>query len=92
MMGRKHRIFDAIDVLTLDDLVPAEHFYRHVERCLDLAFVRHLVADCYASGGRPSIDPVVIFKLCAESGRGFLPSRTTSCAHPWIIARRLRSA
>jgi hypothetical protein len=63
MMGNKARRFDPIDGLTLADLVPADHFYRHLERSLDLSFVRDLVADCYATGGRPSIDPVVFFKL-----------------------------
>jgi transposase len=43
--------------------VPKNHFYRHLHRLLDLSFVRDLAADCYASGGRPSIDPVVFFKL-----------------------------
>src|SRR5947209_9990590 len=63
MMGCKLRIFDPIDALTLENLVPAEHFYRHLERTLDLAFVRDLVRGCYAAGGRPSVDPVVFFKL-----------------------------
>jgi transposase len=63
MMGSKARSFDPIDGLTLADLVPADHFYRHLERALDLSFVHGLVADCYAAGGRPSIDPVVFFKL-----------------------------
>jgi len=44
-------------------LVPADHFYRHLERTLDLSFVRDLVRPFYAAGGRPSIDPVVFFKL-----------------------------
>ena len=57
MMGSKARSFDPIDGLTLADLVPADHFYRHLERALDLSFVRGLVADCYAAGGRPSIGP-----------------------------------
>ena len=30
---------------------------------LDLSFVRELVKDCYASSGRPSVDPVVFFRL-----------------------------
>lgn len=51
------------DQVTLNDLVPADNFYRHVERTLDLSFVRNLVRDRYAAGGRPSIDPVVFFKL-----------------------------
>lgn len=63
MMGTKPRIFNPIDALTLDHLVPADTFYRHLERSLDLSFVRELVADCYAAGGRPSIDPVIFFKL-----------------------------
>ena len=49
--------------MTLEDLVPPAHFYRHVERTLDLGFVRALVRDAYAESGRPSIDPVVFFKL-----------------------------
>src|SRR5260221_12865970 len=50
--------------LILDNsLVPQDHFYRHVGRTLDLSFVREFVHKTYAGGGRPSIDPVVFFKL-----------------------------
>lgn len=34
-----------------------------MERSLDLSLVRGLVAEHYAASGRPSIDPVVFFKL-----------------------------
>jgi transposase len=50
-------------LVSLDALVPQRHFYRHLERTLDLSFVRDLVRDTYAEHGRPSIDPVVFFKL-----------------------------
>lgn len=63
MMGTKERRFAPLANPSLDDLVPAEHFYRHLERTLDLTFVRDLVRDRYAAGGRPSVDPVVFFKL-----------------------------
>jgi transposase len=63
MMGTKVRCFGPLDNVCLEDLVPQEHFYRHVERTLDLSFVRDLVKSCYASIGRPSVDPVVVFKL-----------------------------
>jgi transposase len=63
MMGIKARIFQPIVHVSLEDLVPADHFYRHVERTLDLSFVRDLVRDRYSAFGRPSIDPVVFFKL-----------------------------
>jgi transposase len=64
MMGRKERAFAPLTDVSLDDQVPADHFYRHVERVLDLTFVRDVVREYYvASLGRPSIDPVVFFKL-----------------------------
>ncbi len=63
MLGIKARIFAPIVNVSLEDLVPAGHFYRHVEHKLDLSFVRDLVQSCYAAGGRPSVDPVVFFKL-----------------------------
>jgi transposase len=47
----------------LEDLIPHDSFYRHVAAQLDLSFVRDLVRDKYAAFGRPSIDPVVFFKL-----------------------------
>ena len=63
MMGIKERCFQPVERVTLEDLVPADHFYRHLDRTFDLSFVRHLVQEYYATGGRPSIDPVVFFKL-----------------------------
>ena len=63
MMGQKARFFAALPPVTLEDLVPPDHFYRHLERSLDLGFVRDLVGATYAESGRPSIDPVVFFKL-----------------------------
>jgi transposase len=63
MMGTKDRAFATLPPVTLEDLVPADHVSRHLERTLDLSFVRDLVRDRYALSGRPSIDPVVFFKL-----------------------------
>ena len=64
MMGMKTRSFTPVPAVSLDELVPADHFYRHLEQVLDLTFVRNLVRECYVAGmGRPSIDPVVFFRL-----------------------------
>lgn len=63
MMGHKDRAFAPLVTVSLEALVPQDHFYRHLDRTLDLSFVRELVQDTYAAGGRPSIDPVVFFKL-----------------------------
>jgi transposase len=63
MMGTKARLFAPLPPVSLEELVPPDHFYRHLERTLDLGFVRDLVREAYADLGRPSIDPVVFFKL-----------------------------
>ena len=62
MIGTKVCLFRPLVNVSLENLVPNDHFYRHVERSLDLSFVRNLVKDCYAPIGRPSVDPVVFFK------------------------------
>src|SRR3954447_18433799 len=59
----KTRSLDRPVAASLEDLVPADHFYRHLDATLDLTFVRDWVAGCYAERGRPSIDPVVFFRL-----------------------------
>jgi transposase len=64
MMGTKARLLTPVMVRSLDELVPADHFYRHLDRVLNLAFVRDLDHGCYvADKGRPSVDPVVFFRL-----------------------------
>src|SRR5215207_9398577 len=64
MMGTKLRSFSPLPHdLSLEDLVPQEHLYRRLQATLDLSFVRDLVGPLYANGGRPSVDPVVFFKL-----------------------------
>ena len=64
MLGpAKRRVADDVVTVSLDDLVPAEHFYRHLDACFDLSFIRDWVADAYPRIGRPSVDPVVVFKL-----------------------------
>ena len=63
VMGTKVGAFAPLPPVSLEDLVPAVHVYRHLERSLDLAFVRGLVGGADAGLGRPSIDPVAFCKL-----------------------------
>ena len=58
MMGKKERRFAPLINVSVEELVPQDHFYRHLERTLDLSFVRECVQQTYAGGGRRSIDPV----------------------------------
>src|SRR6266566_3745340 len=63
MMGTKARNVAPLRYISLEDLVPQDHLYRHLDQTLDLSFVREFVQATYARGGRPSIDPMVFFKL-----------------------------
>jgi len=64
MLGpAKPRHLDKPIAVSLEDLVPRDNFYQHPEANLDLGFVWDLVRHAYADIGRPSIDPVVFFKL-----------------------------
>ncbi len=63
MMGTKARNVAPLINISLEDLVPQDHLYRHLDQTLDLSFVRKFVQETYARGGRPSIDPMVFFKL-----------------------------
>jgi len=64
MLGpSKTRDLDRPVLIAIESYIPKDHFYRHLHRILDLSFVRELAADCYAGGGRPSIDPAVFFRL-----------------------------
>lgn len=63
MMGLKERAFAPLVAVSLEELVPQDHFYRHLQKVLDLSFVYDLVRKYYSLAGRPSIDPMVFFKL-----------------------------
>ena len=57
-------------MVTIEDLVPENHFLRKLEKALDLSFVYEETAHLYSwKYGRPPIDPVVLVKYLLE---GFL--------------------
>ena len=54
MMGTKIRSFSPLPPdVSLEELVPEDHFYRRLEARLDFSFVRELVRPPYADDGRP---------------------------------------
>ncbi len=53
----------AIHMVTIEDLMPQQHFLRKLEAALDLSFVYEETAQLYSRKlGRPPIDPVIIVK------------------------------
>ena len=54
---------DCMIMNTLEELVPQEHLVRKLDNCIDFSFIEEIVKDLYSEIGRPSISPVVLFKL-----------------------------
>lgn len=57
-IGKFNMIFD-----TLEDLVPEDHIIRTYDTAIDWAFIYPLVEHLYSKEGKPSIDPIVLFKM-----------------------------
>ena len=54
----------AIEMLCTDMLVPQDHLLRKIDKAVDFSYIYGIVEGCYSEdNGRPSIDPVVLFKL-----------------------------
>ena len=50
-------------MVTIEDLVPQDHFLRKLDAALDLSFVYEETAHLYSQRyGRPPIDPVILVK------------------------------
>ncbi len=92
MLGHKDPAFRQHSAISVEALVPQDNFYRQVDQCIDLSFVRDLAAEFYSSLGRPSIDPVVFFRLQLiaffegiRSERQLTETVNLNMAHRWFI-------
>ena len=54
---------EQLEILTIEQLVPANHLVRKLDAAIDFSFIYPLVENLYSRFGRPSIDPVVLFKM-----------------------------
>ena len=70
-------------MVTIEDLVPENHFLRKLEAVLDLTFVYEETAQLYSRKyGRPPIDPVIIVKYLLVGFLYGIPSeRQRTAAH-----------
>jgi transposase/transcription elongation factor Elf1 len=83
---------DQIEMIALDQLVPANHLVRKIEAAIDFSFIYPLVEDMYSEVGRPSIDPVVLVKMTfiqylfgIRSMRKTIEEIETNMAYRWFL-------
>jgi len=81
----------------LEQLVPADHRLRKLNRVLDLSFVHDAVRDRYCQdNGRPSVDPEVVLRLFMlqaiegiRSVRELMNEVQVNLAYRWFIGYRM---
>ena len=53
-----------VEIICIEDLVPQSHLLRKIERAVDFKKIYDFVEELYCTdNGRPSIDPVILFKM-----------------------------
>ena len=62
MMGRQSRQ-TAMIFVDIESLIPETHLLRKIERMVSFNFIYDLLAPYYPATGRPSVDPVSMFKM-----------------------------
>ena len=80
MLSKKENIQNELILQTMEDLVPEDSLYRKIDKYIDFSFIYDEVKDLYCeNNGRPSIDPVVLFKLVFIEALDGLKSMRKTC-------------
>jgi len=80
MLNKKENIQNELILYTMEQLVPEDSLYRKIDKYIDFSFIYDEVKDLYcADNGRPSIDPVVLFKLVFIETLDGLKSMRKTC-------------
>ena len=63
MLNREQKERSQSEITCIDDLVPKNHLLRKIDEAVDFTKIYDIVGKLYsANQGRPSTDPVVLFK------------------------------
>lgn len=86
-----------LEMVTLEQLVPADHLLRKVDAAIDFGFIREMTEDLYCpDNGRPPIAPEQLFKALfvgylfgIRSERHLMREIEVNVAYRWFIGLRL---
>lgn len=87
----------ALEMVTLEELVPQDHLLRLIDRYIQFDFIREQTAHLYsADNGRPALDPVRLFKMLfigylfgIRSERQLVREIQVNVAYRWFLGMRL---
>jgi len=83
----------ALEMVTLESLVPEDHLLRQIDAFIQFEFIRDKVRHLYCvDNGRPAVDPVVLFKLLfigylygIRSERQLVKEVQVNVAYRWFL-------
>ena len=90
----------ALEIVTLESLVPPDHLLRKIEAVIDFSFIHDLVAGLYCpDNGHPPLDPTLMFKALflgylfgVRSERQLVREIEVNVAYRWFLRLRLTDA
>ena len=64
MLQKEKKERNQLEFVSIEELVPEDHLLRKIDAAVDFNKIYEFVEDLYCpDNGRPSIDPVVLFKM-----------------------------
>ena len=80
MITINKNIQSEILMTTMEEIVPEDSLFRKIDKYIDFTFIYDKVKDLYCdNNGRPSIDPVVLFKIVFIQALDGLKSMRQTC-------------
>jgi transposase len=87
----------ALEIVTLEALVPKDHLLRRIDAVIDFSFIHDLVAPLYClDNGRPALDPTLMFKALfvgylfgVRSERRLVQEIAVNVAYRWFLRLKL---
>ena len=97
MLRRAEPAQTAIEMVTLEELVPKDHLLRKIDAAIDFSFIHDLTAPLYcADNGRPPLDPTLMFKALfvgylfgVRSERQLVREIEVNVAYRWFLRLKL---
>lgn len=97
MLQRPSAAQTALEMVTLEELVPHDHLLRKIDAAIDFSFIHDLTAALYcADNGRPPLDPTLMFKALfvgylfgVRSERQLVREIQVNVAYRWFLRLKL---
>lgn len=97
MLTKNTRKQSSMELVIIDQLIPENHLLKKIDKFIDFTFIYDLVEDMYClDNGRPSIDPVMLFKMLfigylygIRSERRIVEDIKVNIAYRWFLGLSL---